>query len=66
MTYLIATYLIIDGYLFNTPVNSFNECFPTNSDMSNSKATRQSKLFDIHDYPLQFSERQPIGINVIT
>ena len=37
-----------------------NGCFPTNSDMPNSRSTRQSQLCYVPNYPLIFSQRQPI------
>ena len=53
--------LFVHDYLFNTLPGSFNGCFSTNSgEMSNSKATRQSKLFYVPNYPLKLGQRQPI------
>ena len=43
--------LFIHDYMSNKLPNSFNGCFPTNSDMSNALTTRQSRLLHVPKYP---------------
>lgn len=52
--------LFVHDYLSNKLPNSFNGCFPTNSDMPNSRTTRQSNLLHVPKYFSKFSQRQPI------
>ena len=53
--------LFVHDYISNNLPNSFNGCFPTNSEMPHSRATRQSRLLYVPNYPLKFAQRQPIG-----
>jgi len=53
--------LFVHDYLSNKLPNSFNGCFPSNSDMPNSRTTRQSRLLHIPKYKSKFSQRQPIA-----
>jgi len=63
MTYLIIT--LFSLYMITCPINlqvRLTGVFqPIVSDMPNSRTTRQSKLFYVPNYPLTFSQRQPIG-----
>ena len=54
--------LFVYGYLSDKLPSSFSGCFPTNSDMPNSRATRQYKLFYVPNYPLNFSQRELIDL----
>jgi hypothetical protein len=53
--------LLLHDYLSNKLQNSFNGCFPTNSEMPSSRTTRQSRLLHVPKYSLKFSQRQPTG-----
>ncbi len=52
--------LLMYDYLSGNLPNSFDGCFPANSDMPDARATRQSKCLHVPKYRSQFAQRQPI------
>ena len=59
--FVYQSLLFVHDYLSNKLPNSFNGCFPINSEMPNSRTTRQSRLLHVPKYSLKFSQRQPTG-----
>ncbi len=52
--------LFIHDYLLNKLPNSFEEIFPKNQDMLNSRETRQSNLLHVPRYSSKFAAKLPI------
>ena len=52
--------LFISDYLTNNLPNSFSGCFPTNSDINNTRITRQSHLLYVPKVKYKFAQRQPL------
>ncbi len=51
--------LFVFDYLMNNLPNSFHGIFPMNSDMPNSRETRQSNLLYVPHYTRKFSQKLP-------